>query len=100
MAVNKVVFGGKTVIDLMDDSVTPDALTVGETAHGANGEKITGTNPYVKAETDTTVDAQSNLITQIGTLLSSKVTDQSEVNLQAEIISQIASALNGKAINN
>lgn len=43
MAVNKVVFGGETVIDLTADTVTPETLAVGVTAHGANGEPIVGT---------------------------------------------------------
>lgn len=43
MAVNKVVYGGETLIDLTGDSVTPETLTEGVTAHSANGEQITGT---------------------------------------------------------
>lgn len=42
MGVNKVVFGGETLIDLTDDSVTADNLAEGETAHDAAGNKITG----------------------------------------------------------
>jgi hypothetical protein len=43
MAVNKVVYGGKTVIDLTADTVTSDTLAKGTTAHNAKGEQITGT---------------------------------------------------------
>ena len=43
MAVNKVVYGGDTLIDLSADTVTPETLRQGATAHGANGERITGT---------------------------------------------------------
>ena len=43
MAVNKVVYGGDTLIDLSADTVTPETLRQGTTAHGANGERITGT---------------------------------------------------------
>lgn len=43
MAVNKVEYGGETLIDLTGDSVAPETLAEGETAHNAAGEKITGT---------------------------------------------------------
>ena len=43
MAINKVVYGGNTLIDLSGDSVTEDKLVRGATAHNAAGEKITGT---------------------------------------------------------
>ena len=46
MAVNKVVMntenGVKTLIDLTGDSVTPETLAEGETAHDASGNIITG----------------------------------------------------------
>ena len=43
MAVNKVDVNGSTVLDLTNDSVTPENLTKGATAHNAAGEQITGT---------------------------------------------------------
>lgn len=43
MAVNRVDYGGNTLIDLTADTVTAEALLVGFTAHGADGEPITGT---------------------------------------------------------
>ena len=43
MGVNKVEFGGDTLIDLTSDTVTPETLAEGETAHNAAGEEITGT---------------------------------------------------------
>ena len=46
MAVNKVIYGGNTLVDLTKDTVTPETLAEGETAHGANGERITGTMQY------------------------------------------------------
>lgn len=42
MAVNKVEFGGNTLIDLTNDTVTPETLLSGITAHSANGKTITG----------------------------------------------------------
>ena len=43
--VNKVVLGSDTVLDLTSDTVTPETLLIGTTAHTATGETITGTLP-------------------------------------------------------
>lgn len=43
MAVNKVDLNGGIVLDLTADTVTPEALDVGVTAHDARGIKIVGT---------------------------------------------------------
>ena len=42
MAVNKVDINGATVIDLTGDSVTPETLLEGATAHNAAGDQIDG----------------------------------------------------------
>lgn len=42
MAVNKVVYGTTVLVDLTEDTVTPDKLLKGETAHDASGEPVTG----------------------------------------------------------
>lgn len=41
--INKVVYGNTTLIDLTEDSVTPETLLEGETAHDRSGAQITGT---------------------------------------------------------
>jgi hypothetical protein len=43
VAVNKVVYDGKTLIDLSSDTVAADSLTKGTTAHDKSGAQITGT---------------------------------------------------------
>lgn len=43
MAVNKVTYGGKTLVDLTSDTVTPETLAEGVTAHDKGGNVITGT---------------------------------------------------------
>ena len=43
MAISKVIFGGKTLIDLTGDNVTADKLKKGYTAHGPDGNIINGT---------------------------------------------------------
>lgn len=49
MGVNKVTInkdtGEEVLIDLTEDSVTPETLAKGTTAHGANGEPIVGVAP-------------------------------------------------------
>lgn len=40
--VNKVVYGGNTLIDLTEDTVTPEVMLAGYTAHDASGEEIEG----------------------------------------------------------
>ena len=43
MAYNKIVLKGQTLIDLTSDTVTPDTLAVGATAHDKTGAPIVGT---------------------------------------------------------
>lgn len=53
MGVSKVNYGNETIIDLTEDTITPDDLAFGATAHDASGERIQGrdaTNAYVTFE--------------------------------------------------
>ena len=43
MAINKVIFGSNTLIDLTSDTVTASRMFKGDTAHAADGSSITGT---------------------------------------------------------
>lgn len=79
MAINKVEYDGRTLIDLTGDSVTPDSLVEGATAHGKDGLQITGNNPYKKAETDATVGEQATLIAQIKSALVGKASGGGEI---------------------
>ena len=72
MAVNKVEYYGKVLLDLTEDTVTEDTLCSGVVAHDKTGVKLIGTNPYVKADTDAVVDTQADLIAQIITALDGK----------------------------
>ena len=40
MGYNKVIFGGKTIIDLTGDTVTEDKILSGYTAHDKSGASI------------------------------------------------------------
>lgn len=46
MANSKIVYYGETLIDLTADTIEADKLTRGFTAHGPDGEPITGTNDF------------------------------------------------------
>lgn len=52
--VNKVIYGGQTLIDLTADTVTPEMLAEGYTAHDASGALIIGTAKITPAPTPTT----------------------------------------------
>lgn len=41
MSINKVVYGGKTLIDLTGDTVTADKVLEGFTTHDKSGASIT-----------------------------------------------------------
>ena len=51
MAVNKVVYGGETLVDLTSDTVTANDLAEGVTATAADGTQITGLLPKVEIDT-------------------------------------------------
>lgn len=61
MAVSKVVYGGRTLIDLTADTITPDKLKKGYTAHGADGEPINGTCEH-DANTQDATAADSEIL--------------------------------------
>lgn len=54
MAISKVVYGGNTLIDLTADTIKAEHLQAGYTAHGADGEPITGTNDWDSNTQDAT----------------------------------------------
>ena len=83
MAINKIVLntddGEQVLVDLTGDNVSADALVVGHTAHGADGEPVEGANPYELETTDAEVQTQSDLIEQIQTALVGKAAGGGEV---------------------
>lgn len=54
MAINKVIYGGRTLIDLSGDTVTADKILDGFTAHDKKGDTITGTCKYDVDSSDAT----------------------------------------------
>lgn len=53
--VNKVIYGGNVLIDLTGDTVTPDKILTGITAHDKSGAAIVGTCARDVDSTDATV---------------------------------------------
>lgn len=54
MAINKVIYGGRTLIDLTGDTITPDKLAKDVTAHDKSGAPIVGTNTNDSDTSDAT----------------------------------------------
>ena len=57
MANSKVVFGEEVLMDLTGDTIAADKLLAGITAHGADGEAITGTCTFDANTQDATAAA-------------------------------------------
>lgn len=57
MAVSKVIYGGKVLIDLTADSVEADKLLTGYTAHGADGSVVNGSCTFDADTSDATAVA-------------------------------------------
>ena len=51
MAKNKILYGDTVLIDLTEDTITPDKLVHGYTAHDRSGEAIVGTSWAFPLET-------------------------------------------------
>lgn len=74
MGVSKVIFGDETIIDLTADTVTADKVLVGYTAHGADGEKITGTCDFDSNTQDATATAAEILVGKTAYNKANKIT--------------------------
>lgn len=57
MANSKIIFNGKTLIDLTSDTVAADKLLTGITAHGKDGTLVTGTCSFDADTQDATAAA-------------------------------------------
>lgn len=64
MAVNKVIYNGRTLIDLSNDTVSADVLREGETAHMANGVIVTGTMKSSEEFIPLSITFETNKVTE------------------------------------
>ena len=62
MAISKVIYGGETLIDLTADTIKKEKLLKGYTAHGADGEAITGTCEF-DANTQDATASEAEILT-------------------------------------
>lgn len=60
MAINKVVYGNTTLLDLTNDTVASEKMLQGVTAHAANGSAISGT---IITKTSSTLSASGSIVT-------------------------------------
>lgn len=74
MAISKVVYGGKTLIDLTGDTITADKLKKGYIAHGADGEVINGTCEHDANTQDATASDSEILSGKTAYVRGNKVT--------------------------
>ncbi|MGN0379605.1 MAG: hypothetical protein ACI4EU_08450, partial [Butyrivibrio sp.] len=58
---NKIIYGGKTLIDLTGDSVTPDKVLLDIRFHGADGEIYSGTCTFDVDSSEATLKASEAL---------------------------------------
>lgn len=72
--VNKVIYGGSTLIDLTADTITAAQLLEGVTAHDKSGAQITGTLTYDADTSDATAVAAEILATKTAYVNGTKVT--------------------------
>ena len=79
MAVNKVeLANGEVLVDLTNDTVTAETLAEGVTAHGADGEPITGTMKTATEDLNAVLAEQESLIAELRETLRGKVTGEGD----------------------
>ena len=61
MAINKVIYGGNTLIDLTGDTITANDLLTGKTAHDKSGAIIEGACTFDSDTSDDTASASEIL---------------------------------------
>lgn len=83
--VNKVVYGGTTLIDLTADTVTSSALLSGVTAHNKAGAPVIGTCDWDSNTTDANATASELLLNKTAYVNKVKITGQMPNNGSANI---------------
>ena len=74
--VNKVVYGGTTLIDITADTVTSSALLSGVTAHNKAGAPVTGSCDWDSNTTDANATASELLLNKTAYVNKVKITGQ------------------------
>ena len=74
MAINKIIYGGNTLIDLTNDTVATNNLLYGKTAHDKSGSIITGQCTYDSDTTDANAMQSEILLNRTAYVNKTKVT--------------------------
>lgn len=74
--INKVIYGGNTLIDLTSDTVTAADLAYGKTAHDKSGAVITGTSTKDSTTTDANATASEILYSKTAYVNKNKITGE------------------------
>lgn len=95
MAVNKVLFCGNTLIDLTADTVNPQNLLAGITAHDASGAAITGRSKVkVFTYTMSNPSANKNFVMLNDPVIAAHYADESAVALLVKMTNRDVAGLN------
>lgn len=95
MAISKVVYGGETLIDLTADTVTAEKILAGYTAHGKDGEAITGSCAYDVNSNDATAAVAEILLGKTAYARGAKLTGAMPNNGS---VSGVISTVDGKYV--
>ena len=74
--INKIIYGGNTLIDLTSDTVTAADLAYGKIAHDKSGATITGTSTKDSTTTDANATAAEILSTKTAYVNKNKITGE------------------------
>ncbi len=80
MGYSKIVYGGKTLIDLTGDTITKEKLLSGYTAHGADGEVINGACTFDADTQDATAADAEILAGETAYVRGAKITGKMKNN--------------------
>lgn len=76
MGNSKIIYGNTVLMDLTSDTVEAQYLTSGKTAHGADGELITGINTFDSDTTDADATAAEILANKTAYVNKNKITGE------------------------
>lgn len=74
MAINKIIYGGTTLIDLTGDDITASNLKYGIKAHDRSGSQIVGTNTFDADTSDADATAAEILLNKTAYVNGNKIT--------------------------
>lgn len=76
MGINKIIYGGNTLIDLTGDTVSANDILTGKTAHDKSGSIITGQCSYDADTSDATANVSEILSTKTAYVNGNKLTGE------------------------